>query len=166
MKFQIRQKIFSFRDRFTIQDEFNQPQYIVEGKFFSFGNKLTLYNMQQEEQIYIEQKLFKFLPEYYFYQKGRYIAKIKKEISFLKPKFYIESIQGYYEILGNIFAHDFQILKNNQLVCTVNKSWFSFTDTYGVEIKESEDPSLILAFVIVLDQIYHENHNTTNVNNN
>ena len=162
MRYQVRQHIFSFRDRFTIKDEYDQPQYVVEGKFFTVGNKLTLFNVKGEEEIYIEQKLLRFLPEYYFYKKGKHIATIKKEFTFFKPKFHIASVKGNYEIQGNVLAYDFQILNHQEVVCTISKRWFSFADTYGVEIKEDEDPSFMLALVIILDQVYHEetNHST------
>jgi len=37
----------------------------------------------------------------------------------------------------------------------VSKRWFSFTDTYGVEIEQGEDPVLILASTVVIDMICH-----------
>jgi len=156
VKYQIRQNVFSIRSRFIIKDEHEQPRYTVEGKFFSLGKQLTLYNMQGVEEIYIEQKIFRFLPEYHFYKKRQHIATIKKEISFLRPRYYIESNQGHYEIEGNVFAYDFKIIKNKKMIAIVNKRWFSFGDTYGVEISDCEDVSFILALVIVLDQIHHE----------
>ena len=44
-RYQIRQKIFSFGDKFTITDEIGQPVLIVRGKVFSLARKLALEDM-------------------------------------------------------------------------------------------------------------------------
>ena len=41
------------------------------------------------------------------------------------------------------------------VVATVSKRWFSWTDTYGIEIAPGEDPVLILASAVVVDQSCH-----------
>ena len=42
MKFYIKQKVFSFKDKFRIMDENQVLQYEVKGKFMSLSNKLEL----------------------------------------------------------------------------------------------------------------------------
>jgi uncharacterized protein YxjI len=37
----------------------------------------------------------------------------------------------------------------------VSKRWFSWSDTYGVEVGDDEDPVLILASAVVIDLIAH-----------
>ena len=68
LRFIVRQKIFSFADRFNITDAMGTPKYQVEGKFFAIGKKLNIYDMQENHLIYIEQEIFRFLPEYYLYE--------------------------------------------------------------------------------------------------
>jgi len=41
-------------------------------------------------------------------------------------------------------------------VATVSKKWFSWTDTYGVEIADGEDDVLLLASIVVIDMACHE----------
>ena len=38
----------------------------------------------------------------------------------------------------------------------VSSCWFSWTDTYGVDIAEGEDDLLILASTVVIDLACHE----------
>ena len=158
MRFIIKQKFFSFGDSFVIKDEMGNPHFQVQGKVFSFGDKLRLYDMQGNEVVYIEQKLFKLLPEYTIYYKGMPAAKVKKEFTFFKPRFNIESFIGNYTIEGNFWGMDFNVLKNGRIVAQVSKSWFSFRDTYGVDIADGEDNAFILALVIVIDQVIHDNN--------
>lgn len=160
MRYQIRQKIFSFGDNFVIRGENEEPRFIVKGKVISFGDKLSLQDLNGNELFYIEQKLFKFLPEYHIYSNTAHVAMVKKEFSFFKPRFFIESQYGAYEMEGNIFGYDFQIIKNGRIVAEINKKWFAFSDTYGVDIDNNEDQAFLLAMVIVIDQVIHDdNHN-------
>lgn len=162
MRYQIRQKIFSFGDNFTIKNEYEEPQLIVRGKIFSFGDKLTLEDLNGNELFYIEQKVFKFLPEYHIFQNGSEVAMIKKEFTFFKPRFYIESDFGSFDIEGDVFGHNFEVLKNGRFVAAVNKAWFAFSDTYGVDIDDGENQAFMLALVIVIDQVIHDNKNNHN----
>ncbi len=54
MKLYIRQRVFSWVDRFTVKDEAGQDQYSVEGEFFSFGKKLHVCNMDGMEAAFIQ----------------------------------------------------------------------------------------------------------------
>ena len=159
VKFKIREKVFSFGDNFVIKDEYEEDKYYVKGKVFSLGDKLRLYNMFDEELIYIEQKLFKFLPEFNLYSYGKNIARVKKEFAFFKPRFNIDSDLGNYRVEGDVFSHEFTIIKNSRAVVSVSKKWFSFSDTYGVEIDDSENQAFMLALVIVIDQVLHDDKN-------
>lgn len=156
MRYIIKEKIFTIGDRFTIEDEQGYPKYEVTGEIFTFGNKLRLYDMNGNELIYIEQKLFRFLPEYNIYKGGNLIGRIKKELSFFKPYFTIESSYGDLVIEGDIFHHDFNILKNGKVIAWISKRWIALSDTYSIDIVEGEDDSFILSIVITLDQIFYD----------
>jgi uncharacterized protein YxjI len=45
MKLYIKQKVFSWADRFTVKDENGADRYFVEGEMFSWGKKLHVYDM-------------------------------------------------------------------------------------------------------------------------
>lgn len=159
MKYIIKERIFTLTDKFVIEDEEGYPRYEVVGKLLSLGNKLCIYDLDGEELVYIEQKLLKLLPEYNIYQKGHLVGKVKKEFTFLKPSFVIESSYGNFTLQGDILHHDFDILKDGRSVAWINKRWLSFSDTYSVEISDLVDQAFILAIVIVLDQIFYDGNN-------
>ncbi|SHI58733.1 LURP-one-related/scramblase family protein [Lutispora thermophila] len=162
MRFVVKQKIFSFGDNFTINDEMGNSYFQVQGKVFAIGDKLRMYDMQGNEVVYIEQKLFKLLPEYTIYYNGNPAARVKKEFTLFKPRFNIESFIGNYTIEGNFLGMDFNVLKNGRVVARVSKKWFSFRDTYGVDISDEENYAFILALVIVIDQVIHDNNHNNN----
>lgn len=156
MRFQVKEKIFSFGDDFTIKDEMGNDFFVVKGKVFSFGDKLRLFSMSGQELFYIEQKLMRLLPEYTIYCDGNPVAMVKKKLAFFGSKFTIESQYGHYDIEGQPFNYNFSIIKNGSLVATISKKFFSFSDTYGVDISDNEDYGFIMALTIVIDQIIHD----------
>jgi uncharacterized protein YxjI len=158
MRYAVRQKIFSFGDNFTIRDENGNDCYMVKGKVFTFGDKLRIFDMQGNELVYIEQKLFRFLPEYKIYYLGQLYATVKKEFTLFRPRFQINGVHAQYRAEGNFWAMDFNILRDGRLAAQVSKRWFAWADTYGVDISNEEDPVFMLALVIVLDQVLHDNN--------
>ena len=112
--------------------------------------------------IKIQQELLHLHPTYNILSarqedSDRQLATLKKKFTFFKHKFEIDSVYGQYSIEGDIFAHSFVLNKNGYTVATVSKQFFSFSDTYGVEISGTEDHAFILALIIVIDQVLHDN---------
>ncbi|MFU0800049.1 MAG: LURP-one-related family protein [Xylanivirga thermophila] len=165
MRFIVRQKIFALGDDFTIKDDHGNDCFLVRGQVFSFGNKLRMYDMSGRELIYIEQELFHLLPQYNIYYIGNPMAKVKKEFTFFRPSFSIFSDVGNYSIEGDFFCMDFSVLKDGRQVAKVSKKWLSWSDTYGVAIMDKENYAFILALVIVIDQVLHDNNASNNGQN-
>lgn len=161
MRYLVRQKLFSFADRFNITDEMGVSRYEVEGKFLSIGKKLNIYGMDGTHLIYIEQEIFKFLPEYFLYKDGEVVARVKKEFAFLIPRVNIEGIYGDFKIDGSVMRYNFTIKKDGETVARITKEFLNFSDTYMVHIL-GEDEDFLLALVIVIDQIFHDNKKRSN----
>lgn len=157
MRYNIRQKIFSFGDNFAITDEYDNEAFIVRGKVFSFGDKLRIEDLNSNELVYIEQELFHLFPVYNLYINGECVATVKKNFTLFGSHFSIDSSVGNFEVDGEFLSHEFTILKNGNVVAEISKRWFSFSDTYGVDIYDEENESLILALAIVIDQVLHDN---------
>ena len=49
MKLYIKQKLWSWKDKFTVKDEYGEDRYTVEGEFFSLGRKLHVCDMAGRE---------------------------------------------------------------------------------------------------------------------
>lgn len=156
MRYKIRQKIFSLGDRFTIKDMNDHDKFIVQGKVISLGKKLKILDLDGNELVYIEQELLNFLPKYKIHMNEELVAIVKKELSFFRPRFLIESKTGTYKMDGDLFSHDFSVMKDGVAVATVSKEWLTLSDTYGVDIAESENQAFLLALVIVIDQVLHD----------
>jgi len=157
MRYIIRQKIFSLGDSFTIKDEFGNDIYIARSQILSFGKKLRIFDLSGNELCYIEQRLFRFMPEYNIYIYGQFVANVKKKFSLFKNDFEITSPGDRYYVDGNFLAREFNIYRHGRIIARISKKFFTFSDTYGIDIDDSQDQITILALAIVIDAVCHDN---------
>ena len=150
MKLYMRQKVFSWRDRFSITDEFGVEQYYAESEGLSFGKKLHLTDLNGNELAFIYERFLSFAPRYYVSQYGQTIAEVVKEFSFFRPKYRIDGLG--WRVEGEVFDHDYVLVDSNGFtVATVSKAWLTWGDTYEIDITMATDPVIALAVVLVID---------------
>lgn len=157
MRYLLRQKLFSFGDDFVIKDEGGQPVYLVDGRAFSIGDKLSFQDRTGAELAFITQRLLSWGPTYEIVRTGQVAAVVTRHLfSFLHHRFTVD-VPGPddLEAEGNFTDHEYLFRRGSRTVATVSKRWFSLTDMYGVEIEDGEDPVLILASAVVVDQVCH-----------
>lgn len=149
MKLYIKQKLFSFSDRFTVKDQFGEDRYRVEGELFSWGKKLHIYDGLGREAAFIQQKVFSWMPRFYVYVDGREVAEIVKEFTFLRPRYRIDGLG--WEIDGQFWLHDYEIRSDGRVIVTIQKEWMSWGDSYELNIADSRDEVMALAVVLAID---------------
>ena len=154
----MKQKLFSLGDDFVIRDETGADAFFVDGKVFSLGKKLSFQDMQGNELVFIKQKLLSWGPTYEILQGDRHYATIHKELfTFFKCSFTVDvEGPGDLEAKGNLTDHEYEFIRDGVVVAAVSKQWFTFADTYGVDITAGVDPVLILASTVVIDMACHE----------
>lgn len=159
MKFYIKQKIFTFNDQFTVKDEMGNDRYFVESEFFTFGKKLHISDMNGNELLSIEQKLFTFLPQYNLVRRGEIMATIIKEFTFFSQSYSIEGMPLTVE--GDFFDHTYDIFRDGRPIASIYKEWFTWGDSYVVDISRSTDtdPLIILAIAITIDCVMDAKNN-------
>ena len=153
-----KQKRLSWGDYFVIRDEAENDSFLVDGAAFSFGDKLSFQDMSGNELAYIDQKLLSWGPTYEIYQGGDLRAVVKKELfTFFKCRFTVD-VPGPddLEATGDFLDHEYEFTRHGDLVATVSKRWFAWTDTYGIDIRDGEDDVLVLASAVVIDMICHD----------
>lgn len=148
-KLYIRQKLFSWNDRFSVKDEMGEDRYYVEGELFSLGKKLHLQDAAGNEVAFIQQKVFTFLPRFFVYVNGVQVAEIVKEMTFLTHRYRIEG-PGW-EINGDFLAHDYEISRNGLPIVTIHKEWMTWGDCYELDIRNPQDEVMALAVVLAID---------------
>ena len=151
MKLYIKQKVFSWGDKFTVKDELGRDKYRVEGEVFSWGDKLHVYDMTGREVAFIKQEVWSFMPKFYVFCDGRQVAEIKREFTFFFPKFTIEGLG--WEIDGSFWEHEYQITRCGLPIVSISKEWMTWGDTYELNIANPADEIVALAVVLTIDAV-------------
>jgi uncharacterized protein YxjI len=149
MRLFIKQKVFSWADKFTVKDEAGQDKYTIEGELFSWGKKLHVMDAAGNEAAFIQQKVWSFLPRFHVFVNGLQIAEIVKEFTFFRQKYSIAGLD--WEIEGDFWAHDYQITQNGRPVVMIHKEWLTWGDCYVLDIASEQDEILALAVVLAID---------------
>lgn len=158
MRYVMRQKLLSFGDDFTIKDADGNDCYFVDGKVFSIGDKLSFQDMNGNELARIEQKVLSLFTTYRIYRDGTLAATVKKKpFTLFRDVFDLEdAAPGDLDATGDFLDREYVFTRDGHTVATVSKRFFSWTDTYGVDIAAGEDDVLILAAAVVIDQCSHD----------
>ena len=148
MKLYIKEKVFSWGEKFFVKDALGNDKYLVEGPAFSFGKKLHVYDMLGRELAFIQQQLFTLLPRF-LVTCGGSTVQVKKEMSLFTPRYTIEGPD--WEIVGNFWEHDYRILQSGTPIVTITKEWMTWGDSYELDIAPGADEILALAVVLTID---------------
>ena len=149
MKLYIKEKVFSWGDKFFVKDQNGCDKYVVQGEVFSWGKKLHVYDMMGNEVAFIKQEVWSFLPKFYVYCGERQVAEIRREFTFFFPKYSIAGLG--WEINGSFMEHDYEITRNGSTIVTIRKEWMTWGDSYELDIVDPRDEIVALAVVLTID---------------
>lgn len=145
----IKQKVLSLSGKFTVKDQEEKDVYYVEGSFMQIPKTFSIMNSAREDVALITKKVFSFLPKFFVEVNGQEVLTIKKEFSFIKPRYTIEA--AGIDVQGNWWDMDFQVLQHGEVIGQVTKEWFTWGDSYKVQILNEEMESIIIALVVAID---------------
>lgn len=145
----IKQEIFSMRGRFSVKDAEEREVYFVEGSFMKVPKTFSIKDVQLNEVSTITKKMFSFLPTFYVEVEGQETMMIKKQFSFFKARYTIDA--AGIEVRGNWWDMDFEVYKNQSLIGSVRKKWFTWGDSYELQIADDEMESLLVSLVVAID---------------
>lgn len=149
MRLLFKQRLFSWLDSYDIYDEHQQVLYTVQGKL-SWGHCLHIHNDRDEHIGTIKEEVLTFLPKFNMYIQDQYIGRIYKEFSFFKPVFRLDC--NDWQVNGDLWQWDYQIRDaHSQLIATVSKEVFHLTDTYVIDVLDSQNALYVLMIVLAID---------------
>ena len=154
MRYQMKQKIWSLGNSFTIKDANEVDAFRVQGQAFSWGHKLSFQDASGLEVAYIKQRLMSWKPTYEIYRDETKFAEVTRDISWFKSHFTLD-VPGPndYTATGSFLAHEFVFKRSGRQVATVSKKFWAWTDKYGIDIVDGEDDVAILATCVVIDLV-------------
>lgn len=162
MKYLIKQKLLSFTDSFNIEDQHGQTAYHVKGKIFSFSSSQTVFDTEGQHILRIKRKYLSLLPACrIIHSDGSEWLVRKRFWSIIRSRFAVTTPQGTLTMQGNFWQHEYQILQHDTIIANISKKWFSWSDTYAVDILKPEWTASLLAAVIIIDRLQHSDRNST-----
>jgi len=158
MRYVMKQKVWSFGNNFAIKNEAGADCFLVHGQVFSFGDKLSFCDLAGNELVFIQQRVFSWGPTYELHRVGGApSALVSKHLwTFFKDRFTVDvtsdgPTSDDLEVQGDFWSLEYQFVREGREVARVSKQWFSWADTFGVDVGEGEDDVLILACTVVID---------------
>lgn len=157
MKLYIKEKVFSWNDKFTVFDAQGNEKYFVEGEVFSFGKKLHVYDRTGREVAFIEQQVFRWMPTFHVWVGGRQVATVRREFTFFMPRYFVDGLG--WDVQGHFLEHDYEVSRGNQNIVTITKEWMTWGDTYELDIADTADEIIALAVVLTIDCVVEQQNN-------
>lgn len=149
MKLLFKQRFFSWLDSYDVFSEAGETVYTVKGQL-AFGHCLKIYDTAGAEIGTVKERILTFLPKFEMYLGQDYIGCIRKEFTLLRPKFTVECKDWHVD--GDWFEWDYRILNSSgQVVATVSKDLWKWTDTYVIDVADPRDALCALMLVLAID---------------
>ncbi len=159
MKLILKQRVFSWLDKYDIYNENQEVMFHVQGKM-AFGRKLEIYNNSENHIASIEQKIASLLPTYRMFLGGAEVGKIKKEFTFFRPKFIVD-YKGW-DVEGDFWDWNYQIKSGNNVVANISKEFFAFSDVYVIDVLDESNILESLMVVLTIDAIKDDSSQHSN----
>jgi uncharacterized protein YxjI len=149
MKLYLKQKIFSWRDRFFVKDESGNDRYSVQGEILSFGKRLRVYDESGAEVAFIRQKVMSWLPRFFVEMNGRVVCTIVMELTFFRQSYRVEGLAWH--LAGDFWAHEYSLTENGREIMRLSKKWFTWGDSYELNITDNQNELMCLCIALAVD---------------
>ena len=148
MKLYIKEKIFSFHNRYFIKDEQDNNILEISSKVISLGDKTWIKDLNGKELAYIEQELFHLMPKYNVFINGNQEYSIKKKFKLFKNNY---ELSNNYRVEGNFLSHNFTVYNDkNEKVGEIYRKYISIGDQYIIDIPNDKEYLLILSIIVAI----------------
>src|SRR5512147_3006499 len=157
-RYLMKQQWLSWGTDYTVKDASGRDAFFIAGAAFSFGAKLSFQDMAGRELAFISQKLLSWGPTYEIYRDGRLSAIVKKSVFTLFRCQFTVDVPGPDDPVaeGNFWDYEYAFSRGGRPVAFVSKQYFTWTDTYGIDIAPGEDDILFIASTVVIDLCCHQ----------
>lgn len=145
----LKQKVFSWSDRFYVKDSEENDRFAVQGEFLSLGKKLHIYDASNHEVAFIRQKILAWFPRYFVEIGGHEVCQVVREFSVFRPKYRLDGLP--WRVQGDFWAHEYSMVENDREVMRLYKHWFSWGDSYVLDIADPKEELLCLCVALAID---------------
>jgi uncharacterized protein YxjI len=150
----IREKIFSWSEKYEVYDEQQKVLYSVKGEVFSFGHKIHIYNAQGEEVAFIREKIWTFFKKFEISLHGEVKGLVKEKFSWFHPRYEVDFMNC--QVTGDIFAWNYEIKRGEEPVALVQRKIFSWANVFYLTYPDPDDELAVLALAIAIDAAHND----------
>jgi uncharacterized protein YxjI len=157
-RYQMRQRLVSIGNDFTIVNDRGEHAFKVDGKALRVRQTLIFEDPQGHELAKIQERMLRVRDTMQIEgPNGETLATVKKAlITPLRERWTVQVGAGPdLEIQGNILDHEYAMEVGGHKVAEVSKKWFRVADSYGVEIEPGQNDVVILAATVAVDMMAH-----------
>jgi uncharacterized protein YxjI len=151
----INQDQFSFKTKFSVNDEAGNECYRIEGKKIFTRSNILVYNTQNEEVARISERIGMNFSYELLTQDGK-SAVIRPRYKLTRTNFEVDGQD--IELIGNISGLNYAIMEKGVKIGEISSKLFSMYSKYVVDIYDERCELLILALVLAVSFM---NANTT-----
>lgn len=151
MKLYAKKKVLSWTQDFTIMNEHDEVVYIAKGQHDLLGRrKVRILDAYDNELAFIKQRAAAFSTTLDVLVNGYETLTIRKKMLSFRPTFLIEGEDWI--VRGNFLNYEYVIEDGNgRLVAEISKKFFSWTDTFGIDIiDERANVAHVIAVVMAI----------------
>lgn len=145
----MKQKVFSLGERFTVKDENQDDKYFIRGSIFSIPKNFEIIDANDHHVAKITKKILSWLPRFYVEVGGQDILTISKEFTFFKDRYRIDSSD--IQVRGDWWDKHFEVYRHNRKIAHVNEKWFTWGDTFEIDVFDEEFEHIVIALVVAID---------------
>ena len=157
-RYQMRQRMFSIGDDYTIENDRGEHVFKLDGKALRVRKTILFKDMDGRELVKIQERMLHVRDSMEIEgPDGKRLAMVHKAlITPLRERWVVDVEDGPdLRAQGNFVDHEYTIERDGDKVAEVSKRWFRVRDTYGVEVAPGENDVLILATTAVIDAMAH-----------
>ena len=147
----MKQKVFSVGEKFTVTDEQGDVRYQVKGSVLKIPKEFRLQSVDGKLVAKMKKKIVAFFPTFYVDMANGETIVIKKQFSFLRPKYSISI--GDLQVNGDWWDMSFTVTNGKKQVAKINKKWISWGDSYAIQIRDTRYEDTIVALVVAIDYV-------------
>jgi uncharacterized protein YxjI len=149
----MRERIFDIGEDLTVDDEAGRPAFRVDGKVLALRKTFVLEDLSGRPLATIRRPLIALVDTVVIQRPGLPDARVRRRLlSILRKRYSVELPGDDLEVAGNIVAHEYEIRRGRELAARISRSWFRVRDLYGIEVEAGEDPALMIAIAVALEE--------------
>ena len=149
MKLYIKQRVFSWLDRFYVKDAKSDDKYYAKGELMFFLKRLNVYDMAGKRLACINQEFNLFMPTFVITIGEHEVCRVVKKFQLFRNDYYIEGLP--WELEGDFWAHEYGMYEGGKVVMTLSKEWFTWGDSYELNIKDPKNELICLCIALAVD---------------